>query len=474
MTYINDCREKFNRLPDEIKSRLKSPVAVQTTAEIDEQYKIDSDFVITLVMIGELAIKDIPEYLSKKYGISRDNAANIKDELVNKIFKSILDDEELSALNPVNSIKEIFQYKILSTMQEDKAIIKEINDEIIFLIFTKDLLNQDELVQILSSNQELLTAKKFILDNRVAAPTIANWIKDFIKYHGVNFFDLVVLSRYLTGSANAKILDEEEKRKVIKLLRVYRNLKFFPLSMSDDVDEWETFPVEKEEVLAKAKTVSAPRIEAETARKFYPVVKEKQAPRIEAMISKKVYPTVKEKPAPPPSLAKAFYEYEKFQEQVLKKEDELMVKAQGNADRIKRDLANAALGGDKNTLVACLKILARAGSLQTVLQDHPAWFAAIAESMRKKYTTSYGQGVVEQMISNAKLNPDNPALLSEFLQYLLNERLKMNENDSALVGLEIGQMLYGENQRFSFGNEATGEFEWVKNRVVDGKLVSEI
>lgn len=455
MTYIEDCREKFNRLPDEIKSRLKSPAAVQTTAKIDDQYKIDSDFVITLVMIGELAIKDIPEYLSKKYGISRDNAANIKDELVNKIFKSILDDEELSALNPVNSIKEIFQYKILSTMQEDKAIIKEINDEIIFLIFTKDLLNQDELVQILSSNQELLTAKKFVLDNRAAAPTVANWIKDFIKYHGVDFFDLVVLSRYLTSSANAKILDEEEKRQVIKLLKVYRNLKFFPLSMSDDVDEWEIFPVEKEEAMTKARMAVPARLKAEIPSATY-------QPRKEIAVPSQ------------PSLAKAFREFEKFHDNILKKEDNLMVQTKGNVDKIKKELANAARSGDRATLVACLKILARDGSLKTVLRDHPAWLEATAESMRKKYKSLYDEKSVEQMIINMKYSPTSTPLLSEFLQYILKARAKLSDEESALVAMDLGQAMDGEKQKFSYGNEATGRFEWVKHKIVNGRLVSEL
>lgn len=455
MTYIEDCQEKFNRLPDDIKSRLKSQAAVQTTAEIKDQYKIDADFVITLVMIGELAIKDIPEYLSKKYRINRDNAVNIKDELVNKIFKSILDNEELSALNPVDNIKEIFQYKILSMMQEDKAIVKEINDEIIFLIFTKDLLNQDELVQILSANQELLTAKKFVLDNKAAAPTVANWIKDFIKYQGVEFFDLVILSRYLTSSANAKILDEDERRQVIKLLKVYRNLKFFPLSMSDDVDEWEIFPIEKEETLTKARTVTSSRLKSEIPSAADQLRKAIAVPS-------------------QPSLAGAFREFEKFYDNILKKEDNLMVQTKGNVDKIKKQLASAARSGDRATVVACLKILARDGSLKTVLRDHQAWLEATAESMRKKYKSQYDEKSVEQMIINIKHNPNSTPLLSEFLQYILKTRAKLSDEESALVAMDLGQAMDGEKQKFSYGNEATGQFEWVKHKIVNGQLMSEL
>jgi hypothetical protein len=40
--------------------------------------------------------------------------------------------------------------------------------------------------------------------------------------------------------------------------------------------------------------------------------------------------------------------------------------------------------------------------------------------------------------------------------------------------MDLGQAMDGEKQRFSYGNEATGHFEWVKHKIVNGQLLSEL
>ena len=73
-------------------------------------------------------------------------------------------------------------------------------------------------------------------------------------------FDNVTLTRFAAYSPNAKDLDLEEKESVQKLLRLYRNVKFFPQSMpTDDGTDWEIIPVtQTDEYLKKARTVSGP------------------------------------------------------------------------------------------------------------------------------------------------------------------------------------------------------------------------
>jgi len=305
-------------------------------------------------------------------------------------------------------------------------------------------------------------------------PWIKNWIFDFMRSSPTNkSLSNVDEISYINQSQNVKKLKPQERDFLLKTLRFYDFLHFPGATMGVEPTEHR---VEKREPIGR---VYPEKIVALTEKPIsrMPVTEKSEEPRVTAVPSAPVT-TVSRLPEEPisskQSLIEAFQSYESFHNEFLRVEDQIMTKTQGDINKIKRELSNAALGGDKNTLVACLKILARSGSLQTVLADHAAWFAAIAESMRKKYTTSYGQGVFEQTIGNAKLNPGNPALLSEFLQYLLKERLGMNENDSALVGLEIGQMLFGDNQRFADGNEATGQFEWVKHKIENGQLVSEL
>jgi hypothetical protein len=93
----------------------------------------------------------------------------------------------------------------------------------------------------LYKNQEVLTHKPFIVGTENETATVANWLNDI--------FSNIVLAKYLTSSENAKILDPAERNSLKKLLKLYRNLVFFPDSMKDiPIDDWEIFPVNRDQV----------------------------------------------------------------------------------------------------------------------------------------------------------------------------------------------------------------------------------
>ncbi len=136
---------------------------------------------------------------------------------------------------------------------EDAELVEDYNITLIRIILEdKDF--KERLEKALLANQEKLTFKKFELEGKLKRPTAANWLKDFIKRQGAEIFNNIELSRYITDAKNAKLLSEDERQLLKKLLLLYRNLKFFPESMKDKkVGDWEIVPVEKEEVLNKIK-----------------------------------------------------------------------------------------------------------------------------------------------------------------------------------------------------------------------------
>ena len=95
-------------------------------------------------------------------------------------------------------------------------------------------------------NSEELTAGRLKDEEKDISPTIANWLKDFIKQNGSDIFDDIILLDYLSKSPNAKNLNPTEKSLVKKLLKLYRNLSFFPDSMNNaPVEEWEIIPIDE-------------------------------------------------------------------------------------------------------------------------------------------------------------------------------------------------------------------------------------
>ena len=172
--------------------------------------------------------------VTKKINIQQDHASTI---IPNK------DEEKRSALNNFTNKLSLF---LDASSDEIMDILDDYNGVLILLIdedqkFRKDLENA------LFLNQEKLTQKSFSLDGKPTEPTISNWLKDFIKISGGGFFDNLAMTKYVTLSANVKVLDTNEKILITKLLKLYRNLKFFPESQkSVPIEKWEMFPLNRE------------------------------------------------------------------------------------------------------------------------------------------------------------------------------------------------------------------------------------
>lgn len=251
MSYYEDCLEQFNKLPDKIKNKIGSLEAVKEISRLESEYEAELGFLVVLIAIGELKIDAAPNYLEKKSGLDFEEGLMIKKVLVEKIFNFILDEKQKAPLNLEESLKNIFGKKLLDFLKNSKNN-KEINEQTLLILSASDSLAQDDLVKIFLANQEKLTDKDFVLDGKKQTPTISNWLKDFIKKNGSGMVDNLALSQYLAGSENAKKLDSQEKKLLHKLLILYRNLKFFPESMSNiPVEEWEIIPVDDEEKVLK-------------------------------------------------------------------------------------------------------------------------------------------------------------------------------------------------------------------------------
>ncbi|MBU4332163.1 hypothetical protein KKD20_03510 [Patescibacteria group bacterium] len=260
MSYYNDCLIKFSKLPDEIRNKIGSVDAVDKINKIEADYKVELKFLVILVAIGDIEIKYIPLYLEKKFQLNKIKGEEIKAKLVKHIFSLIVDKNSKTVRGAEEKIKDIFQNRLIETLNGDEEFKEVLNEELVAQFLSGGELKQGELLKVLLDNQERITHKNFIIDGRPHSPSIANWLKDFIKVNGSGVFDNLVLTEHITNSENTKILDEQEKMLVKRLFLFYRNLKFFPESMGDlPMEQWEIIPIEKEsEGMAKARTVSGP------------------------------------------------------------------------------------------------------------------------------------------------------------------------------------------------------------------------
>lgn len=271
-TYLSECLEKFHELPDQIQEMVGGFDACSQIKKLEELYKVSLSFAVILVVIGELEIDDLPEYFNLKFNLDKSKAEELTNKLEEKIFDPVLDlvlefnhnDDDSEEIKPSSIIemssadkKELilrtFTNNLIPALQAEPAKIKEFNI-ILFQVFNEDDLLEDKVENLLYNNQEKLSNHQIILDGHPASPSIANWLKDFIKKYGSNLFNEVTLAEYLSQSPNIKLLKPEEKDLVRKILKLYRNLVFFPESMDGVlIDNWEILPVDDSKIIEFAK-----------------------------------------------------------------------------------------------------------------------------------------------------------------------------------------------------------------------------
>jgi len=366
-------------------------------------------------------------------------------------------------------IKSLLQHHLADVLDvKNFDIVERLKRK--FLVLPWDYRDQikKDILQVLHNNSERLTSSKIRVEEREAPPTIANWLKNFIRNFGSDKVDKLKKAQYLTNDPNVVALNREEKNKITNLLNLYDSLKISSLT-PEGTDPFITYIED-----GRIKSLENGRI-IDLGISITPEGEEKGGSLQKKGLPRKLDIPRATPPADPLEFLKQKYStYRRQRERVLKLEDEILVKTQGNAENIKKELAVASRNDEKNKVIACVKIMARQKALITALGDNPAWFEAVSGYIISKYGQQYNPEDVTAALSNLKMDLTAPAALSEFLQYLLKDKLKMSENDSALVGVEIGQLLGDQYQGLAYGNEETGSFEWTKNKIEDQRLVSDV
>lgn len=269
MDYIAECLEKFQGLSASLKVRLGGPEAYNKLKEIEKEFTISLSFYVILLVINELNLDNGPDYLVKKYAItkgqSQDITERINEEIIYPAIKAeveanadFVDDALVDEIQKPDSVKysaaeieDIFDAKLIPTILQDKEVIRAFNISA-FAVMDKDELLEGRLVNLFLNNEELISAANVIIDGRSYRGTIKNWLKDFISKHGSDIFDTFILAKYINSLDSQVTLNPGEKKMLTKVLKIYRNLVFFPDSMEKvPVESWSIIPYEVETVKQK-------------------------------------------------------------------------------------------------------------------------------------------------------------------------------------------------------------------------------
>ncbi|MFH1207186.1 MAG: hypothetical protein V1668_01100 [Patescibacteria group bacterium] len=294
--------------------------------------------------------------------------------------------------------------------------------------------------------------------------TLANWLKDFRGFMEGKMTDTLRSTEFFTKNVSFRSLPEPDQEKLKMLFTIYQWL----YHSTYDIEGYEgSMTIKDKDGSLKIFENGAFTTVRPAAKKFPDMRRVAAEPRTSVFTEQ---PVAKD---PLLSLKQKYQTYRSNRQRILDLEDKVLVNTKGEPQAIYHELSEAVQTGDKFRSIACLKLLARQKALAESLKANPAWWAATAEYITKKYTRRWPVPEVKLAVSDLKYDPTTPAVISEFLQFILESRLRISRSESALIGVEIGQMTGGEYQSMAYGNAETGEFEWVKNKIADRKLVSE-
>lgn len=123
-------------------------------------------------------------------------------------------------------ILELFEKRFVSALKTlDLDIQERLRHKLLdFPITTRDAF-KEKIRKALHINQERLTGRYLILDDKEALGTVANWLRDYIQQVGGGLVDKLQIVKYLTDSPNIKKLSSDEREYVRRLIQFYEYTK---------------------------------------------------------------------------------------------------------------------------------------------------------------------------------------------------------------------------------------------------------
>ncbi|PJE76284.1 hypothetical protein COV04_00170 [Candidatus Uhrbacteria bacterium CG10_big_fil_rev_8_21_14_0_10_48_11] len=114
----------------------------------------------------------------------------------------------------------------------------------------------------LEENQETITSNKLIIQEKEVLPTVANWLRDYVRHVDAQPAESIKQIEYLSSSINTKKISAQEKEKLHFLLHLYERLKRSTFSV-DGLEEPLSTNIDGKEVTVKDGQVQQvdPRVE---------------------------------------------------------------------------------------------------------------------------------------------------------------------------------------------------------------------
>jgi hypothetical protein len=337
---------------------------------------------------------------------------------------------------PINEIRDLFGKNLIYAL--DLGIDVKEKIELLFLIHQDDISGENfrrEIIKALKENEEKIGKEIIFKEERVkevkSQPFIKNWLTDYDR-----FFEAGKLRgsleeiTYLNQSPNVQKLPEKERDTLFKIIRFYDLLRF------RIVGGWIKTGIPVQYV-----TKRATEIEREMERG----AEEAKAPDRKTKIIQKYLDDPKE-------------------QGILRKEKAGLIKATGGStNKVIDFLYNYFFPpipgrSDKYKIIVSLRFLAEKNKLDYLINEDKRFRGQFIIFLKEREATYPG------LLESFRIDSAIPSTMSLFLQYLLKERARLSEDESAKIGMQLVNLLkktgnekYGDIVFYDFKKE---QFLW--------------
>lgn len=379
-----------------------------------------------------------------------------------------------------NEVIDIFEKKFKDILEiSDVNIMEQIESKLanILLHEERDVLKR-KLRGALERNKQVLTAQPFTSEGKEVNATIGEWIRKYVSEVGNKPAERLKKQDFFFNSPYMKELSESEKEKVVKMLEVYERLKLSSVTM-EGLDEPVSVitPDGKHRVLHRGRLEEVPndnlywavklysegkitQEEALAIRDGHKVIREDGTvvDRLEGVEESSGEQTEEISNDRANQILDAYKGDDAFNRKVARQESSLAKLIGQDNKKLRDEFYKAVQSKKAERVIAIMRLMIQLDDLHEFLTED--------EKLKNYLAAVFGQVFGAEEADEFKKSPASGQSIQMFVQYILQERLGMNENDAARVGMQLsnlfkqkGKNQYGDIAYFDMGSKS---FKWME------------
>lgn len=337
-------------------------------------------------------------------------------------------------------------------------------------ILTLDLTTRDgfkiRLRQALEENQQFLTNDFLVIQAGSEKPTVASWLRDFRVFTADREVNALLVNEYFSRSPNVQKLSQGDRDKIRDLVTLYERLNKSSLTF-EGIEDRVIYTDDRGDTYLLS--------EGQIERMHFgnsPIVRDAQGNltvRTKANASNSVVSPVVSSSAdvsgvsqpvsadnPYQRLRHVYADHLRDQAAIEVLEQQVFSESGGNRRNLENDILRSLEMGDVARTLAGLFLLAKGGLLFELVRGNKQFINMLEPYLVKNFSSGVAKSFRE--------TPHNPAFLNALIHVLLRAKLKLDENTSAIVALQLGEIAFSTGSfhayGMTYGNPQKGRFEW--------------